>query len=786
MLKKLLLKPGVNRENTRYTNEGGWYESEKVRFRQGTPEKIGGWERISSNTFLGLCRSLWSWVTLGSQKLLGVGTNIKFYIEQGGAYYDVTPLRTSVTLNNPFATTSGSSTITVTHSGVGAGYIDGDYVSFYGSSAIGGITLLGEYSLSLVSTTSYTVSTDVPVTITSANPAVLTCQNQLANGVEVTLSTTGALPSPFVAGTTYYVVGTAGYTFQLSATSGGAAISTLGSVQSGTHKVAAKATSPSVAAGGGTVQALYQINVGPSDAVPTVGWGAGLWGSGVWGTGGSSTEPLRLWSQQNFGEDLVFGYRGGKIYYWDATIGVLPPSVSITIASPAVLSTWVPCPTPTPIRLLTTGALPTGLSAGTLYYVVNSSGTAFNVASTAGGSPIATSGTQSGTHSISARAEPLSSYGGSSGVPISQNVILVSDINRFLFAMGCTPEGSATFDPMLIRWSDQEDPYNWTPDATNQAGSLRLSRGSEIVAATQSRQEVLVWTDSALYSLQYLGAPDVWGAQIQGDNISIASQNAVAFTNGVSYWMGKDKFYMYDGRTQPLNCDLRRYIFEDINTLQFQQVFAGTNEGFNEVWWFYCSAGSDTIDRYVIYNYLEANAQGGRGVWYYGQMARTAWLDSGVRDYPLAATYANNLVNHEQGLDDNVTGTPAPITASITSAQFDLDDGHQFMFVWRVLPDMTFANSTANSPAATMYLLPMQNSGSGYSVNSATDANHSVANQSYRTITRTATLPIEQFTGQIYTRIRGRQIAMKVESTGLGVTWQLGAPRLDMRPDGKR
>jgi hypothetical protein len=339
---------------------------------------------------------------------------------------------------------------------------------------------------------------------------------------------------------------------------------------------------------------------------------------------------------------------------------------------------------------------------------------------------------------------------------------------------------------MLIRWSDQEDATNWTPAATNQAGSLRLSRGSEIITALQSRQEILVWTDASLYSLQYLGAPEVWGAQLVGENISIVSENAVAYANGVSYWMGKDKFYLYNGLAQPLNCDLRRYIFEDINPLQFQQVFAGTNEGFNEVWWFYCSAGSDTIDRYVIYNYLEANAQGGRGVWYYGQMARTAWLDSGVRDYPLAATYANNLVNHEQGLDDNVTGTPLPITASITSAQFDLDDGHKFMFVWRVLPDMTFANSTANAPAATMYLLPMQNSGSGYSVNTATDANHSVANQSYRTITRTATLPIEQFTGQIYTRIRGRQIAMKVESTGLGVTWQLGAPRLDMRPDGKR
>lgn len=782
-LKKLLLKPGVNRENTRYTNEGGWYESEKVRFRQGTPEKIGGWERISASTFLGLCRSLWSWVTLGVQTLLGVGTNIKFYIEQGGAYNDVTPLRSAVTLTNPFATTSGSSTITVTDAN--GGYISGDYVSFYGSTAIGGITLLGEYSLSLVSTTSYTVSTAVTATISSANPAVVTSQNQLANGVAVTFSTTGTLPSPLIAGTTYYVVNTSGYTFQIATTPGGTAINTSTSTQNGVHTVTAKATT-TTASGGGTVRALYQINVGPSDVVPSVGWGAGTWGEGVWGVGGTSTEPIRLWSQQNFGEDLIFGYRGGPIYYWDATLGFDDPAISITIAAPAVCTTSVSLGNGTPIRLITDGALPTGLTVGTVYYVINSTGTSFNLAATAGGSAITTSGTQSGTHRILSRAETLSNYGSASGVPLEQNYLLVSDINRFVFAFGCNNIGSATIDPMLIRWSDQEDATMWTPDATNQAGFLRLSRGSQIITAIQSRQEVLVWTDAALYSLQYLGAPDVWGGQLQGDNISITSQNAVAFANGVSYWMGADKFYMYDGRTQTLNCDLRRYIFEDINTDQYEQIFAGTNEGFNEIWWFYCSAGSTTVDRYVIYNYMEPNAQGGRGVWYYGQMARTAWLDSGLRTYPIAATYINNIVNHEQGLDDNATGTPAPITASITSAQFDLDDGHKFMFVWRVLPDMTFANSTATSPAATMYLLPLQNSGSGYSVNTATDANHSVANQSFRTVTRTATLPVEQFTGQIYTRVRGRQMAMKVESTGLGVTWQLGAPRIDMRPDGNR
>jgi hypothetical protein len=349
----------------------------------------------------------------------------------------------------------------------------------------------------------------------------------------------------------------------------------------------------------------------------------------------------------------------------------------------------------------------------------------------------------------------------------------VSDISRFVFALGCNDYGSTVLDPMLVRWSDQEDATNWTPAATNQAGSLRLSKGSEIITGIQARQEVLVWTDSSLYSFQYAGAPSVWGAQLVGDNISIASQNAVAYAGGVAYWMGKDKFYKYDGRTQTLRCDLRQYVFSDIDQGQYEQVFAGTNEGFNEIWWWYCSSGSTTIDKYVVYNYLE-------DVWYYGTMARTAWLDSGLRDYPIAAGYANNIMDHEFGVDNNETGTTLPIAAFITSAEFDLDDGHQFMFVWRMLPDITFRGSSANSPSATMYLLPLKNSGSGY-----TDP-PSVGGSNNATITRTAVIPIEQFTGQVFTRVRARQMAMKVESTGVGVTWQLGAPRIDTRPDGRR
>lgn len=698
-LKKILLKAGVNRENTRYTNEGGWYECDKIRFRQGTPEKIGGWAPFQSpvTTFLGICRALWNWVTLGGLNLIAVGTNLKYYISQGGAYNDITPIRSAVTLTDPFATTTGSQTVTVTDAN--GGYKTDDFVNFYGGSAVGGITITGQYQITVTSATTYTI------TVTG---------------------------------------------------------------------------NPTTATGGGTVRAVYQINTGPSYVEPLTGWGSSGWGAGAWGIGQASTDPIRLWSQSNFGEDLVFGPRGGSIYYWDATLGSLPLTCSITIASPAVVTvSSAQIPDGTPIRLGSTGALPTGLVVGTQYYVVNASGTTFNLAATAGGTPINTSGTQSGTQTVLPNAPLLSAWAGATDVPVKQNYILVSDINRFVFALGCSEYSTNIFDPMLIRWSDQEDPFNWTPEVTNQARFLRLSRGSEIITAAQSRQEVLVWTDAALYSLQYIGAPLVWSAQLVGENISIAGENAIAYANGVSYWMGKDKFYKYDGRVQPLRCDLRRYIFEDLNQSQYPQIFAGTNEGFYEIWWFYCSAGSETIDKYVVYNYME-------DIWYYGTMARTAWLDSGLREYPLAATYSNTLVNHEQGVNDNETGTESAINSYITSSEFDLDDGHQFMFVWRMLPDITFSGSTATNPKITMYLLPLKNSGSGYSVNSAVDANHSEGYFSYADVTRTSIVPVEQFTGQVYTRVRARQMAMKIESDELGVTWQLGAPRIDMRPDGKR
>ena len=686
-LKKILFKPGINRENTRYTTEGGWYECDKIRFRQGNPESIGGWVRISTNSYLGVCRSLWNWVTLGGLNLLGIGTNLKFYIERGGVYNDITPIRATTTLGTDPFTANGTTSVTV--AAPANGCVIGDFVTFSGATGTYAAELTGEFQTTAVAT----------------NTFVITVSTALAAG-------------------TY---------------------------------------------GGSAVVAAYQVNVGPEAAIPLLGWGAGTWSSGPWGIGTTSLTTLQLWNQTNYGEDLIFNPRGGGLYYWDATTGItsrgvllnsLGGTATITIASPAVVTSTVLYTDGAAIKFSTTGALPTGITAGTTYYVSSPEGLTFELLTSAG-VVVNTSGSQSGTHTIT----PVD-------IPTIVNSFTVSDASRFIIAFGCNDYGAATLDPLLIRWSSQDDPYNWTPDVTNQAGSVRLSHGSQIITSVQARQEIVVFTDSALYSLQYLGPPFVWASQLLGDNISIVGPNAVVIASGVVFWMGIDKFYFYDGRVQTLDCDLRRFIFNDFSKAQMEQVFCGTNEGFNEVWWFYCSENSTAIDRYVIYNYVEK-------VWYYGTMARTAWSDSGLRDYPQAATYSNNIVNHEQGLNDNeIFGTELPILAMISSSEFDIDDGHNFGFVWRILPDLTFANSEndgSTAPQVTMTLYGLYNSGSG----AVDNAGQAVLKGSSYAIT-------EEFTGQIYTRIRGRQMIMKVESEQLNTAWQLGAPRIDIRQDGRR
>jgi hypothetical protein len=696
-LQKILLKPGVNRENTRYTTEGGWYECDKIRFRQGNPESIGGWQRISSTTFTGVCRSLWNWVTLINYNLIGVGTNLKFYIELGGAYYDVTPIRATVTINNnPFVATNGSAIITVTDTAHGC--VTGDFVTFSGAVGLGGnitaAVLNAQYQVSVLSVNTYTIT------------------------ASATANATDASGSP---------------------------------------------------GGGAAVVAAYQLNVGPATVIPLTGWGAGGWGSGAWGVGSATTVPLQLWNQINYGEDLVFGPRGAGLYYWDATNGLttrgvalntLGGTVTFTNASPTVVTLTVPLTEGAAVQFAATTSLPTGISAATTYYAYQVSGLTCNLLDSAG-NIVNTSSTGTGVY-ISDLVD----------VPVYQNALTVSDVSRFILVFGTNDYGSAVLDPMLIRWSNQDDPFNWTPTATNQAGSVRLSHGSEIVTTIQTRQEIVVFTDSSVYSLQYLGPPYVWGSQLLGDSTSIIGPNAVVQASGIVYWMGVDKFYMYDGRIQTLNCDLRRYVFQDINLVQSLQVFAGANEGFNEVWWFYCAEGATAVGRYIIYNYLE-------NVWYYGTMGRTAWLDSGLQPSPLAATYSYNLVSQEQGLNDNETGTAVALNAYISSSEFDIGDGHNFGFVWRVLPDLTFGDSvnspTGTVPTVNMTLYGLTNSGSG----STSSAGAPVASSSTYVIT-------EEFTGQIYTRMRGRQMIFKIGSNQVGTAWQLGAPRIDIRQDGRR
>jgi hypothetical protein len=696
MLQKILFKPGINRENTRYTTEGGYYECDKIRFRQGNPEMIGGWQRLSSSTFLGVCRSLWNWITLNGPNLLGVGTNLKFYIEKGGVYFDVTPIRLTETLGaDPFVST-GTTTVTVTDAAHGC--VTGDFVTFSGATGTYAAIWNLEYQVVVTGANTYTITTASVV--------------------------------------------------------------------------------PAGSYGGAAVVAAYQLNVGPASAVPVVGWGGGTWGGGAWGSGTPTLFPLRLWSQINYGENLIFGPGGGGIYYWTAagtvnsrgvnlnTLGGTATFTNSTVTTlPTVVTSTVLYTEGAALQFAATSSLPTGISAATTYYAFNVNGLTFNLLNSAG-AQVSTTSTGSGVY-VSLIVD----------VPTVQNTITVSDSSRFVIAFGCNDYQKTDIDPMLIRWSGQQDPYNWTPDPTNQAGFTRLSHGSKIITTVQSRQEIVVFTDASVYSLQYLGPPYVWAPQLLGDNISIQGQNAATIASGIVYWMGVDKFYAYDGRVQTLNCDLRRYVFSDINKSQAAQVYCSTNEGFNEVWWFYCSANATQNDSYVVYNYLEK-------IWYYGKLNRSAWIDSGLRDYPMATPYdatagTGNTVYHENGLNDSTTATALPINAYISSSEFDIGDGHNFGFVWRILPDLTFAGSE-DSPAGdkatvTMELYGLTNSGSGVT----SDASQPVKSSSTYNIT-------EEFTGQIFTRFRGRQMIFRISSNQLNTTWQLGAPRIDIRQDGRR
>ena len=621
---KLQFRPGVNRDQTNYSNEGGWFACDKIRFRSGYPQKIGGWLQSTSQTFLGVCRQMFGWITSFTDNFLALGTSKKVYINVGDEYYDITPIRVTTAAGDvTFAATDGSSTLTVTDNAHGAG--PGDFVTYSGAVSLGGnitATVLNqEYEIDTVLT-----------------------------------------------GNTYTIIAkdTSGATVTANASDSGD--------------------------GGAAVVGAYQINIGYDLTTYGYGWGAGAWGGSPWGLG--SSQPIVLqqrdWWFDNFENDLVLNYRNGPIYYWERGI---ENDIDTSLATRAVL---------------------------------------------------------------------LSSLAGAADVPDEAMQILVSQNDKHLLAFGCTPYGGGDFDPLLIRWATQDDPTYWTPEVTNSAGFIRVSRGSEIIRALATRQEILVWTQSSLYSLQFTGTVDVFALQELADNISILSPRACASANNVTFWMGHDKFYAYSGRVETLPCTLRNHVFNDINFNQADQIICGTNEGYNEIWWFYPSLNSSTVDKYVVYNHLER-------IWYYGNLDRTAWLDSPLREYPQAVGYDNMLFDHERGVDAN----GAPLESYIQSSDFDIADGDQFMLTRRMIPDISFDGSTANTPEVTLAVRPRNFPGSTYQADPFDS----------RAVVETS---VDVYTDQVWVRARARQMALKISSEDLGVQWQLGSPRLDARTDGKR
>ena len=639
-LTKLQFRPGVNRETTSYSNEGGWFDCDKVRFRFGTPEKIGGWEKLSGQSFLGTARALHPFVALDGTSFLGVGTHLKYYLEEGGGFNDITPLRVTTAAGAAtFAATNGSSTITVTDADHGAN--ENDFVTFSGAASLGGLVtaavLNQEYQIfNIVSTSAYQIKARAVATV-----AQITVDGQ--------------------------------YTPTLIVANG----SDTGN-------------------GGGSVVCKYQIVTGLDTTVSGTGWGAGTYSRGTWGSGASLTavgDILRIWTHDNFGEDLIINVRDGGIYYWDKSTSSAP----------------------------------------------------------------------------FARAVALSDLAGADATtPTVAKQVLISDRDRHVIVFGCDAQNNiGVQDPLLIRFSDQENPLVWTAQPTNTAGDLRIGTGSEIITAVETRQQILVFTDRSLHAMQYLGPPFTFGISLISENITVASPlSAIAVDDSV-YWMGEEEFYVYTGQVQKLPCSVRSYVFGDFNTSQSEKVTAAVNSSFSEIWWFYPSAGSETNDKYVVFNYQEQ-------AWYYGTIARSAWIDRGISQFPISAGLDGYLYYHEFGQDDGSVNPPAAIPSFIESSQMSIGAGDNFVFLSRLIPDVTFDGSSSPTPSVSMTLETRQFPGTAYT---GTKSN---------TVQRSATVPVEQFTDQVFVRLRGRSFAFKIDSSDTGVEWRLGTPRVDLRPDGRR
>lgn len=702
-LTKLQFRPGINRETTSYSNEGGWFDMDKVRFRFGYPEKMGGWEKTSATYFLGTCRALHPWVALSGERYLGVGTHLKYYINEGGGYNDITPLRATTSAGDvTFSAATNTlganvaiidTNITLTSSSgfpeSGRIKINSEIITY--AAVSGNILqgcLRGQSSTTAAAHTSGDAVLCATLIVTDADHGVLENDFVTYSGA----ATLGGNITAAILNQEYQVVSKVNANSYLIEAREEASLSSITTTTGYTPTYVFASTSDS-GNGGSSVVGAYQINTGLDTTIVGTGWGAGTWSRGTWGSAASlaaSGQTLRIWSHDNFGEDLLINVRDAGIYYWDKTNGV------------------------------------------------------------------------------STRAVAISDLVGANTAPTIAKKVLVSDRDRHVIAFGCDPQDNiGTQDPLLIRFSDQESITDWAATATNTAGDLRLGSGSEIVTAVETRQQVLVFTDVSLHAMQFLGPPFTFGINTVSENITIASPlSAIAIEDQV-YWMGAEEFYVYSGNVQRLPCSVRDYVFSDINSDQLEKVTASTNTAFSEIWWFYPSASSTECDKYVVYNYQQQ-------IWYYGSLNRTVWLDRGVESFPIAASTDHALYFHERGFDDGSTSPASAITAYIESSQMSMGEGDNFVFLRKLIPDLTFRDSTAVAPSATMTLEARNFPGGPYLQTNS------------KTVTKTASVPVEQWTNQVNVRLRGRSFAFKIETTDTGVGWRLGSPRVEVQPDGMR
>ena len=703
-LQKLQFRAGINRDSTSYTNEGGWFDGDKVRFRNGLPEKIGGWTKYSDSQFVGTCRALHTWTALDNTNFIGIGTSQKYYLNAGGTYYDITPLRLTTGGGDvTFSATNGSSTITVTDTDHGANL--NDFVTFTNAGTLGGnITadvLNQEYQIS---------------SVTASNTYTINAKDTSGNGVVANGSDTGN--------------------------------------------------------GGSSTVGAYQINVGLDDNSYGTGWGAGIWG-GISGSAATTAindgsgltalaTSVTVDSSANF-ETTGYLLIGSEIIQYTGKTsttftGLLRGLFGTTSASHAdnatvteALGGWgMPATTNVAGALLRHWShdnfgedLVMNVRDGAIYYWDKSGGT-------------------------SSRAVEISTLAGSTNAPTIAKKVIVSERDRHVLAFGCDSEtASGTQDPLLIRFASQESLTEWNALPTNTAGELRIGTGSEIVTAVQTKQQTLVITDVSVHALQFIGPPFTFGITEVGRNTTIISENAAVAVEESVYWMGYREFYVYNGRTQKLVCPVQDFVFSDLNRDQDTKIVAGQNSAYSEVWWFYPSSSATANDRYVVYNYEQ-------NIWYYGTLARTAWVDRGVLLYPIAASTDNYLYYQEFGLDDGSQSPASGITSFIESSQVTIGDGDKFFFASRVIPDITFRESTNETPQVNLTLKARRFPGTTYN---QTDTS---------SVIQSASTPIELFTEKADIRLRGRSFALRLESTATGVSWRLGTTRVDLRQDGRR